>query len=139
MRVLYCKFCEYTCQLMNGRRTLVGMFDDIRINQVPIDHPAFFLCVEMEFDPSEAGRKMDLLCLLMDEDGRELFRINAQGQVPPSTPHGFSRVQFPFPIPGLRIERPGIYRLDLIYNDAKIGEERLPVLVVAGPQESPPS
>lgn len=138
MRVLYSKFCEYAAQQANGRRTLVGIFDDIRAPELPVDHPPFFLCLELEFDPSEADRPMDLVSVLVDEDGGEVFRIQTMGQVPRAQFAGPSRLQCVFPIPSLRLERAGDYRLDVTFNGVKIGEERLPVRAVH-PDHVPPT
>lgn len=134
MRVLYLKFCEYACQQANGRRSLIGVFDDIRTNLVPFDHPPFFVCVELEFEPTEGDRPMDLKAILLDEDGKEIFAIQAQGQTP-RAPHGeMARVNFAFPIPGVRFQEAGLYRLDLLFNGSKVGEERLPVRVLPSGQ-----
>ena len=60
MRVLLSKFCEYACKLENGRHNMIGLFDDVRVPGFPIDHPAFFLCVQFEFEANEFGRPMHM-------------------------------------------------------------------------------
>ena len=72
MRLLLSKFCEYATQQQNGRHSMVGIFDNIIVPEFPIDHPPFFLCIQMEFDPNESEQDMDVLALLIDEDGNDV-------------------------------------------------------------------
>lgn len=129
MRVTLCKFCEYSCQLANGRHSLIGVFDSFVLPQVPFDHPPFYLSVQVEFEPIEANKALDLVCALIDEDGKELFNVHATGQIPPSQEGHPVKIFIEFMIPGLRFEKPGDYRLDLSMGAQKVAEERLPALL----------
>jgi hypothetical protein len=133
MRVLLSKFSEYACKLENGRHTLVGVFDDIRIPNLPLDHPPFFLCVQIELEPSETGRHIDLSCVFMDPDGGELFRVDTEGDLSKEPGIDPIRIFFLFPIQPIRLERAGVHRLDVLFNGQKVGEEIVPVLLVEAP------
>lgn len=128
MRLLLSKFCEYATQLANGRHTMVGVFDNIVAQSFPLDHPPFFLCLQMEFDPNEADQDMRVVAVLIDEDGRQIMDVTAEGRVPRDPRGGSTRLFIQFFMPPMRFDGPGDYRLDVLFNDVKVGEERLPVL-----------
>jgi len=129
MRILLLKCCEYAVQQQNGRHSMIGIFDNIVAPYLPIDHPAFFLCAQLEFSAEEAGTPLDAKIMLLDPDGRKLLEIEAQGEVPQDANFGPIRVFMQFGIPGTRFEKPGEHRLDVFANGSQIGEERLPVLI----------
>ena len=128
LRLLFSKFCEYATQQHNGRHTMVGMFDNIVVPAFPIDHPPFFLCIQLEFAPNESDKDMELLAVLIDEDGTQMMDIKASGGVPRDPKGGSTRLFIQFLMPPIRFERPGDYRLDVMFNGKKVGEERLPVI-----------
>lgn len=138
MRILYSKFCEYACQLLNGRHSMIGIFDNIRVPELPIDHPPFFICVEVEFEHSESGSPHAFVFEVIDEDGRSILRFEGPpANVPKDPGFGPQRMHMTVGMGGIRFEKPGIYRLDILCDGHKIGEERLPVLKVEFPQEGP--
>jgi hypothetical protein len=133
MRVLLSKFCEYACKLENGRHNMIGIFDDVRVPSFPVDHPGFFLCVQLEFERTEAGRPMQIETLLMDEDGKQLFKAEMSGTIPQSQGVGAVKMFVQIGVPAMRFERAGDYRLDVLFNGQSVGEERLPVYAVQAP------
>lgn len=131
MKLLLAKLCEYACKLENQRHSMLGIFDDIRVPSLPIDHPPFFICVQVEFDVAEAGADWRVEAILVDPDGKQLFRADLNGQVP--EPHGgvipvklFAQIN----VPQIRLTDAGDYRLDVLLNGRVAGEERVPVFVV---------
>jgi hypothetical protein len=128
VRLLLSKFCEYATQQHNGRHSMVGIFDNIVVPSFPVDHPPFFLCIQMEFDPIESDQDMTVLALLIDEDGRQLMDVTASGRVPRDPGGGPTRLFIQFLMPPMRFEKAGDYRLDVVFNETKVGEERLPVI-----------
>jgi hypothetical protein len=138
MRLLLSKFCEYATQQQNGRHSMMGIFDNIVVPTFPIDHPPFYLCIQIEFDPNEADADMRMLAVLIDEDGKEMMDVMASGRVPRDPNGGPTRLFIQFLMPPMRFEKPGDYRLDVLYNDQKVGEERLPVLLPVMPRPGGP-
>ena len=132
MRLLLSKFCEYACKLENGRHSMVGIFDDIRVPEIPIDHPPFFLCLQLEYEAMETGRDLQLEAVFVDEDGAEIFRTSVEGPIPREPGPGTVKVFVQIGIQPFRFERAGTYRLDVFAENRKIGEERVPVLLVSG-------
>ena len=131
MRVLYSKFCEYACQLLNGRHSMIGIFDNIRAPGFPIDHPPFFICVEVEFDPGETDTTRAFAFALIDEDGKDVLRFEGPpAQVPKDPSFGPQKIHMTVGIGGARFEKAGTYRLDILCDGESVGEERLPVIKV---------
>jgi hypothetical protein len=133
MRLLLAKLCEYAVQQQNGRHSMIGIFDNIVAPFFPIDHPPFHLCIQLEFDPYETEKALDARIVLLDPDGQSILDIGAEGQVPRDANGAPVRLFMHFGIPGLRFERPGDHRLDIVANGTKVGEESLPVLVAPPP------
>jgi hypothetical protein len=131
MRLLLSKACEYAAQQANGRNTMIGIFENIVVPHLPIDHPPFYLCVQLEFDPNEADQPLDLSVRLIDEDGRTVMDFNANGAIPRDETGGSTRLFIQFFVPSIRFEHAGFYRFDVTANGHAIGEERLPVLIAA--------
>lgn len=110
---------------------MVGIFDDIRLPHMPIDHPAFFVCVQVEFGAEEAGTDWLMEAVFVDPDGRQQFRAELRGSVPPVDQQAIPVKLFAIiSAPPIRLENPGDYRLDVLVNQKVIGEERIPVFVV---------
>jgi hypothetical protein len=133
MRVTLCKFCEYVCMLNNGRHSLIGLFESIVAPELPVDHPPMYLVVQMEFDTQEAGHPLDMSCVLIDADGKQLFSIPTRADIPRDPGGKPVKLFVQYFIPNLRIEKPGDYRLDVLMNGQKVAEELLPVMI-ARPQ-----
>lgn len=128
MKLLLCKLCEYATQQQNGRHSMIGLFDNIVAPLFPVDHPPMFLCLQFEFDPSEAGEPMDVTIKLIDSDAKPLIDFTASGEIPRDVDGGRIRLFMQFHVPPVRLERPGDYRLDVQFNGKLVGEELLPVL-----------
>ena len=133
MRVTLAKFCDYACQVDGGKGSLIGMFDTIGGYHYPLIHPTFFICVEFEFEPIEAGREANIRMTLIDEDGKELMGVQGQFVVPQS--HGAKPATMfqSFRIDGMNFPRPGHYRLDILNNEEPVGESRLYLVQSTGP------
>lgn len=131
MRLLLAKLCEYATQQQNGRHTMVGIFENVVAPFYPIDHPAFHICLQFEFGPDEADDDLDIRIVLIDPDGKNLLDIGAEGKVPRDANGAPVLLFMHLGIPGLRIERQGDHRMDVLANGNKVGEERLPALLAA--------
>lgn len=133
MKVTLCKFCDFACMLEGGKGSVIGMFDTIGGATFPMSHHAFHVCLELEFDPTEAEAKVaDLAVALVDDDGARLFEVRQE--LPLSTPPVGRNVRIlqDFAIENLSFPRPGTYRLDVLCNGHTVAEERL--YVVQNPQ-----
>lgn len=133
MRVLLCKLCEYVCKLENGRHNLVGVFDDIRIPNVPLDHPPFFLVFQLEFEKDEMGQKLEVAVRLVDPANKEILRSDLSGEVPHHPTLDQVRMFFFSPIQPIRLEQQGDYRLIISNQGDIVHIEHIPVIVLPPP------
>ena len=129
MQLLLCKVCEYAFQNQNGRHSMVGLFENIVLPQVGVDHPPFFVCLQLEFDPDEQDQPLDLEVVMIDPDGKRMLDFNAEGMIPRDSAGGITRLFLQFYVPKVRFEVLGDYRFDILVGGKPIGSERVPVLV----------
>lgn len=127
MRVTLCKFCDFACMLEGGKGAVIGIFDTIGSATFPMTHSAFHVCLEFEFDPTEAGF-CPVEVTLVDDDGHSLFRVNQEIPVAPPPVGRSTRVLQDFLIENLQFLRPGTYRLDVAVSGKIVAQERLYVL-----------
>ena len=112
---------------------VAGGIDTIYARQVPTGQN-IGLMLRIEHTKTECDRPHRIEVIFMDEDGKELVKVNATG-VPTwddSWPPGWkskSLIGFNFGIP---LERYGIYSFRIVVNDSE--EKDLPVRVVALPE-----
>lgn len=130
MRVLLCKLCEYVTKLENGRHNLVGIFDDIRAAQYPLDHPQFFLTFQLEFDRDEYGKELSIAAKILDSENKEMIRSDLGGQIPNDPNMDTIRLFFFAPIPSMKFAKPGLHRLMISDSGDIIHSETLNVLKV---------
>jgi hypothetical protein len=124
MRVTVAKFCDYACHVDGGKSTLIGMFDTIGGAEFPLTHPTFFICVELEFQPIEGGRPVEIKLVLIDEDGKELFGVQGNFEAPKGNARPATMMQA-FRIDNMSFPKAGAYRLDIMGNGQPIGESLL--------------
>lgn len=130
MKVILLKACEYSAPMGNGRQTLVGIFDNIVVHYVPIDHPPFSLCAQVEFDQADSESHHQVFCRLIDPDAQTLFDVSLDVANPRDPNGGSTRVFISINVPGLRLEKLGDHRIEIQVDGQKLGEETIPVLRV---------
>jgi hypothetical protein len=137
MQLLLCKVCEYAFQNQNGRHSMIGLFENIVLPQPGVEHPPFFVCLQLEFDPDEQDKPLNLEVVMIDPDGKRMLDFTAEGRVPRDTAGGITRLFMQFYVPKVRFEVLGDYRFDVMMDGKSIGSERLPVLVAAQMPKAP--
>ena len=130
MKVILVKACEYSAPMANGRQSMIGIFDNIVVPFMPIDHPPFSLCAQVEFDQSDADAEHQVFCRLIDPDALTLFDVTLSISHPRDPNGGITRVFISINVPGLRFEKLGDHRVEVLVDGQKLGEETIPVLQV---------
>lgn len=138
MKVTLAKFCDYACVVDGGKHALIGIFDTIGGHQYPLVHPTLYVCIELEFEPHEAHTQRHVHLVLIDEDGKEIIGVHGQIYVPPPQDARPVTMWHMFRFDGLRFERPGRYRLDILDGNQPIGESRLFLVQGPPPYWTPP-
>lgn len=137
MRVLLVKACEYTAPLASGRQCMMGIFDNIVAPFVPIDHPPFCICLQLEFEQADPEQEHHVACRLIDPDGKPLFDFPLNVRNVPDPHGGDTRIFISINVPGLRLDTPGDHRIDILVDGQKLGEEKVPVIVAHGQSSAP--
>ncbi len=133
MRVLLCKLCEYVCKLENGRHNLVGIFDDVRTDKLPIEHPPFFIACHIEFEGDDIGRQIQLSVRLVGPDNREVLKSELNAQVPHQVGSDTVRFFFYAPIQGVTLSQTGVHRIMVSVQGDILHSETIPVFIVQPP------
>ena len=81
MRVLIATLADYASISLGDKLNILGIFSNIIAPQEPITHPQMQLVVQLEFQPSEAGKK-DVRVVLTNEDGHEVLSLGGEMLVP---------------------------------------------------------
>lgn len=109
---------------------MVGIFDDIRIPQLPIDHPPFFLCCQIEFLPEETGLKHRLEFRLLDPNGEVGMQVDAPVEIPKDESGNEPRLFMVVGVGGIRIQKAGVYRMQALADGDILASEPMPIHVV---------
>jgi len=109
---------------------MLGLFDDVRVPQLPIDHPPFFLCCQMEFTKQETGIQHKLQFRLLDPNGEVGMSIEAPIEIPKEDANEEPRLFIVVGITGIRIQKQGTYLIQTLADGDILASEPLPVRVV---------
>ncbi len=81
MRVRIAALADYASISLGDKLNVLGVFSTIMARQEPVVHAQMQLVVQLEFDPTEAGKKESRI-MLVDRDGRELLATGGEIVVP---------------------------------------------------------
>lgn len=128
MRCNFLILCQFAARLEGGSPVLAGIFRGIQVAQFPSHLDPFQIACEVEVDPPMAGRSYYLDLVFSDEDGRVLYttQVELSFQRRPDNGPSFCYLAGPVRIP-TPVEKPGIYRFDLLFEGESIGQTRLDV------------
>lgn len=101
------------------------MFDGIHSREFPFTQPPFHLCVELEFDSFESQTESVLEIVLIDDDGKDVLRIRGDMKLPVIPAGRPYRLLQDFKLEGIRFERAGTFRIDILHNGKLASDERL--------------
>lgn len=133
MRIPLVKACEYSAPLASGRQCMMGIFDNIVVSFMPVDHPPFCICIQVEFDQADVEAEHEVLCRLINPDAQVLFDFPLKVSSPRDPFGGITRIFISINIPGLRLENLGDHLIEVLLDGQKAGEENIPVLLSPPP------
>jgi hypothetical protein len=130
MRANFMLLAQYAGQIQNGGPTISNVF---RVHHVPTFPAPFeaFVALELEIDPHEVGQH-PMALRIIDEDGLPLRELELLAEFR-ARPNLGPNYVYATPHISTLVRRPGIHRLDLIYNDEIIAERTFEVV---GPRDS---
>lgn len=136
MHVKFALLSDYAIIARDGKLSVIGIFDEINLPQMPGVMPApMYLVVSLTGEPSEIGSSFDLELLLWDPDGNELFASQTDFTFEKPQAGAYPAHNTVIGLHGLRFNRAGDHSLIVKVK----GEERTRVPIrVRHVQPSPP-
>src|SRR5262249_3854829 len=127
VQVNFMVLANFASQLANGSPVLAGVFRGVRLERFPGRLEPFFIAMEIEVDPHEAGtHTFDLR--LIDEDGDVFYENQIEAQFDQRPDYLSSYMYF---CGQVFVERPipkaGVYRFDLVREGSTLSQVRMEV------------
>ena|SRR5579862_2873534 len=119
----------------NGKLSLLGAFDSIYTQQMPMIHPMCAVALRMTFGHAEEGDRQ-LRLNLVDEDGRAIMpAIELPIQIAlPEDAHFVTR-NFVVTFQQLKFDQPGLYSMDVALDGRQ--QVSIPLFVKYVPPSAP--
>lgn len=119
----------------DGKINIMGIFELIRTNKLPVVHPQMQLVVVLRGDRGDANREHQLALELIDEDGKKIFGMEGKMQFG-APPEGQDvRLNQIIQLNNIRFERAGRYDFKIIINSEVRGSVPLSVLEITSTQK----
>ena len=125
MRANFLVLAQFAGQIQGGGPTISNIFRVHQVSSFPAPFEAF-VALELEIDPHEVGTH-ELLLRIIDEDGVPLHESGLIAEFRPRPTIGPNYV-YATPLITTFVKRPGIHRLDLLYNDEVISDRTFEVV-----------
>ncbi len=117
----------FASQLANGSPVLAGVFRGVRLGQIPGQLDPFYIAMEVEADPYEAGTHTFELRMI-DDDGEVLYENQIEAQFEQRPDYLSSYMYFCGQVFVEKlIPRGGVYRFDLIHQDETLAQAKLEI------------
>ena len=107
---------DYANITQEGKLNVLGIFDRIGAFSFPAFHPLMHLIFNWEANRSESGRKKEIEIQLCDGDGKKIFAMNGQFEVPNGLPGKRISGNQIIPLPSIRFEKPDLYVFNILIN-----------------------
>lgn len=104
----------------NGKLNVLGTFDTIYAPEFPSHHPQCSVAMRLAFDRIEEGPH-HLIINFVDEDGQPIMRgtdVPLEVVFPPDAT--FISRNFVVNIQQLKFDKPGLYSVDVIFDDHRL-------------------
>ena len=135
MQVKLALLADYANVTAEGKLNILGIFDRIRVQDVPVVHPQMHLILRLEAHAAERGRSHPVEIRLHDPDGQTVFEV--RGEVVPhgAVGHAIATNQI-LTLNNLQLTKTGGYTfVVLVNNDLKY---ELPLEVELGSADPAP-
>lgn len=102
---------------INGKLSIMGIFDEINPSQLPVALPIFYVVTSFGTYAAEFDTTKDLETVLHDEDGVVLARLSQRVTVPrPARPGTTGTINQVHGITGLPFPKAGSYQFAILIN-----------------------
>ncbi len=111
---------DYAAVTDHGKLVIAGVFDAIRVSQVPIRHPMMALAMRIHADPGE-GSTHQVTVRLVDPDGQEVLpELKADVQFKEHGPGEGGDVQIVMHAPGVVFKQLGPHAFDVFIDGVHV-------------------
>lgn len=118
MNVTYGFLCDYATISQEGKLSILGIFSDISVREVPSRHPQAFLAFELEFSYAEMNAEFPLRIECVDEDGQAVFKADGQATLSGhAKPGQRPRIVQALQLNDLTFEQAGRYDINIFVNN----------------------
>jgi len=118
VNVTYGFLCDYATVSHEGKLSILGIFSDISVRDLPARHPQAFLAFELAFSYAELNATFPLRIECVDEDGRRIFQADGQAQLTGhAKPGQRPRIVQALQLNDMTFERAGRYDINIFVNN----------------------
>jgi len=118
-----------------GKINIMGIFEFIRTNKLPVVHPQMQLVIVLRGDSGDANREHQLALELIDEDGRKIFGMEGKMKFG-SPPQGQDvRLNQIIQLNNIRFEKAGRYDFKIMINNEVRGSVPLGIIETGSDQQ----
>ncbi len=118
IKVTMAILADYACMAFGGKLNIMGIFDNLVTEDVPVVIPHIYLIIRIEGDIGETEKRFDAAIHLIDEDGKTLMSI--QGFLvfsPPPAGKIVTKHDQIFPLYNLKLDNFGNYEFKIFINN----------------------
>ncbi|MHB8375342.1 MAG: DUF6941 family protein [Dehalococcoidia bacterium] len=117
MQVKLAVLADFASISREGKLNIMGIFDEINPQQLPVALPIFYVVLSFDTRASEFDTDKVMSIVLQDEDGGVMLRIDQPIHVPrPPRPGTRGTVNGVNALVGLPFERAGNYEFDVMVD-----------------------
>ena len=123
---------DYAATTQDGKLIICGVFEKLRLPQLPFSYPRISVALRVSAHPSEP-RKHALVIRIVDPDGTPIFPdLRGDLELPPSTKNETRTIQVVLDLNGLEFKTAGGHSVDILLDDRY--EDSVPFTVEIAPQ-----
>jgi hypothetical protein len=122
MKLLLFLAADYANITREGKLNVMGIFNDINCSQFPARHSAMHLVAKLGAELGEYGQARDFTVKLVDADGKPIFDLSGQFQVPKGGQGRKPEVNLILELKDIVFPKEGIYEFVLLIDKDHKGE-----------------
>jgi hypothetical protein len=104
--------CDYAAEGQPGKLTIVGTFDTLHCQQVPVVHPNCSIAIRVRMANKDVGRH-DLEIKFQSPSGQEISKIQGQLNTAPNPFTGYTTTNLVINFANLELKEVGKYTFEL--------------------------
>ncbi len=105
----------------DGKLNVLGAFEAVFAASYPATHASMTVVIRLTASPAERGQKKQVAILIIDEDGHNLAKIDAETEVPNSIEILSPTLTLMLAVQNLVLPKSGTYSFHLLVNGESKG------------------